>query len=130
MMENGEKDLITSGEVMYYAPTSGTTSKSKFIPKYTHFKESELKCPAPLGRSMVFANMFATWRTPLGVQVTPGSADYLQGLFSAKPYNYPAPPEAYCIADLTDALYVQMAFSLRMTTLTSLQSCASSFPLF
>ena len=46
MMENGEKDLIASGEVVYYAPTSGTTSKSKFIPKYTHFKENELKFAA------------------------------------------------------------------------------------
>ena len=107
-MENGEKDLITSGEVVYYAPTSGTTSKSKFIPKYTHFKESELKFSAPLGRSVVFANMFATMRTPLGMPVTPGTTKYLriQGLLSAEPYDYSVPPEAYILhGRLTDALY-------------------------
>ena len=127
MMENGEKDLIASGEVVYYAPTSGTTSKSKFIPKYTHFKENELKFAAPLGRSVVFANMFATRRTPLGVPVTPGSAEYLQGLLSAEPYNYPTPPEAYRIANLTDALYVQMVFTLKMTTLTNTTTIVSIF---
>ena len=119
MMENGEKDLIASGEVLYYAPTSGTTSKSKFIPKYTHFKENELKLAAPLGRTLVFANMFATMWTPLGVPVTPGSAKHLQALLSAEPYDYPAPPEAYYIADLTDALYVQIVFTLKRTTLTN-----------
>ena len=127
MMENGEKDLIASGEVVFYAPTSGTTSKSKFIPKYSDFKENELKLAAPLGRTVVFANMFATMRTSLGVPVTPGSAKHLQALLSAEPYNYPAPPEAYCIADLTDALYVQMVFALKMTPLTNTTTIMSFF---
>ena len=127
MMENGEKDLITSGEVVYYAPTSGTTSKSKFIPKYTHFKESELKFSAPLGRSVVFANMFATMRTPLGMPVTPSTTKYLQDLLSAEPYDYPVPPEAYYMADLRDALYVQMVFTLKMTPLTNTTTIMSFF---
>ena len=126
-MENGEKDLIASGEVAFYAPTSGTTSKSKFIPKYTHFKVDELKHAAPPGRTLVFANMFATMWTPLGVPVTPGSAKHLQALLSAEPYNYPAPPEAYSISDLTDALYVQMVFALKMPSLTNATTIMSFF---
>ena len=127
MMENGEKDLIASGEVAFYAPTSGTTSKSKFIPKYTHFKVDELKHAAPPGRTLVFANMFATMWTPLGVPVTPGSAKHLQALLSAEPYNYPAPLEAYSISDLTDALYVQMVFALKMPSLTNATTIMSFF---
>ena len=115
MMYNGERDLIACGNVLYYAPTSGTTSKSKFIPRYMDIAaaSSELKHAAPAGKTVVFANMFGTKYTPLGVPVTPGSAKYLHALLSAEPYTYPAPPEAYYIADLTDALYVQMVFALK-----------------
>lgn len=127
MMENGEKDLIATGEVVYYAPTSGTTSKSKFIPKYTHYKANELNHAAPPGKSVVFANMFATIWTPLGVPVTPGSAKFLQALLSTEPYNYPVPLEAYCIADLTDALYVQIVFALKMIPPTNTTTIMSFF---
>ena len=88
MMENGEKDLIASGEVVYYALTGGTTSKSKFIPKYSLVKQNEVKLAEPQGRSVLFANMYADLWTPLGVPVVPSSAKYLQALLSAEPYNY------------------------------------------
>ena len=92
MMENGEKDLIASGEVVYYALSGGTTSKSKFIPKYSLVKQNEVKPAAPQGRSVLFANMYAAVWTPLGVPIVPSSAKHLQAFLSAEPYNYPAPP--------------------------------------
>ena len=127
MMENGEKDLIASGEVVYYALTGGTTSKHKIIPKYTHFTENEVKLAEPQGRSVLFANTYPAVGTPFGVPVVPGSVKYLQAFLSAEPYNYPAPPEAYYIADLTDALYVQMVFALKMTPLTNTTTIVTFF---
>ena len=114
MVDNGEKDLIVCGDVVFYAPTSGTTSKSKFIPKYADFKSDELKHAIKAEKTVVFANMFKTMWTPLGVPVIPGSSKHLHTLLSVEPYTYPAPPKAYYIADLTDALYVQMVFALKM----------------
>ena len=114
MMENGEKDLIACGNVLFYAPTSGTTSKSKFIPKFASFKSDELGQAVQAEKTVLFANMFKTMHTSLGVPVTPGSAKHLQALLSVKPYTYPAPAKAYRIAHLSDALYVQMVFALKM----------------
>ena len=113
MMDSGEKDLIVCGDVVYYAPTSGTTSKSKFIPKYANFKGDEMK-HAMLGPTAMFANVQETksW-SPLGVPVIPDSSNFLRALLSVEPYTYPAPPKAHYIADLTDALYVQMVFALK-----------------
>jgi len=115
MMDSGEKDLIVCGDVVYYAPTSGTTSKIKYIPKYANFKGDEMK-HAMLGPTAMFANMprEKTEWTPLGVPIIPGSSNLLRALLSVEPYTFPAPPKAYYIADLTDALYVQMVFALKM----------------
>jgi len=110
MMENGEKDLITCGEVVFYAPTSGTTSSSKFIPKYAHFKAED----AAPDRTLLFANILGSKQTELGVPITPTSASHLNALLSAEPYTYPIPSKAYLVADLTEALYVQMLFALKM----------------
>ena len=113
MMDSGEKDLIVCGDVVYYAPTSGTTSEIKYIPKYANFKGDEMK-HAMLGPTAMFANMprVKKWMA-LGVPIIPGSSNLLHALLSVEPYTFPAPPKAYYIADLTDALYVQMVFALK-----------------
>ena len=35
MVEKGEENLLSPNKVTYYSPTSGTTSSSKLIPKFT-----------------------------------------------------------------------------------------------
>jgi len=114
MMDSGEKDLIVCGDVVYYAPTSGTTSESKLIPKYTNFRGDEMNHAIQLGKTVMFANIFETVWTPHGVPIIAGSSSFLHALLSVEPYPLPSPPKAYCIADLTDALYVQMVFALKM----------------
>ena len=93
MMKNGEKDLIACGNVEFYAPTSGTTSKSKFFPIYAPFKAWAvgLRNTTPPGKTILFSNMFGSMGTPCGVPITPASAKYLHALLSVEPYTYTQP---------------------------------------
>ena len=120
MVDNGEKDLVAvCGDVVYYAPTSGTTSKSKLIPKYANFKGDEMDHATQVGKTVMFANMLKSEWAPHGVPIIPVTANFLRALFSAEPNTYPAPSKAYYIADLSDALYVQMVFALKVAPNTS-----------
>ena len=129
MIEHGEKDLIASGPATWYSPTSGTTSKSKLIPKFTPIVSQKINHvipPAgrPAGQYVFFANMYPTNMTVLGVPIIAGSAKACQSMLSEDPYTNPFPPEAYSIVNLADALYVQLVFALttdrsKITVITS-----------
>ena len=124
MIEHGEKDLTASGPATWYSPTSGTTSKSKLIPKFTPFSGQKFNHIAPAGQYLFFANMYPAKVTVLGVPIIAGSANGCQSMLSEDPYTNPSPPEAYSIVNLADALYVQLVFALttdrsKITVITS-----------
>ena len=107
MVEKGEKNLIARGEVVFYAPTSGTTSKSKLLPR---FSSPTLKFSTK--KNLLLLCWHKDTTTSLGVPIKSASCAVIGATIDADPSAYAAPIEAYKIDDMTTALYVQLVFGL------------------
>ena len=120
MVEKGEDNLLTIGKVVYYSPTSGTTSKSKLLPRFI--------APGSKAGSFAFEQtlLLASWHqglsTPLGVPIIPGSNADIGALIDRDPSQFVAPPEAYQITDFMSAIYVQMVFGLKTSSVKTILS--------
>ena len=118
MAQNGEENLIAPGKVVFFAPTSGTTSKSKLFPRFS----LPPQLPLRYKRSMLLFCWHRYAATPSGVPITPANTAVIGATIEANPTAYAAPPEAYRIQDLGTALYVQLVFGLKDCTLESIWS--------
>ena len=119
MIDGGETDLIACGDVAFFCPTSGTTSKSKIIPAYSSFKPEYWKHAMEEGKTAIFTTLYKTTVTPHGKPIMPASVDSLGSLLSVQPYTYPAPFNAYTITDMRAAFYIQMVFTLKIAPLNT-----------
>lgn len=111
MVEKGENNLIVNGKVTYYAPTSGTTSKSKLIPRFV--TESTRRFPLQYNQLMLLTCWYTHTYTPAGVPIIPGSTADVGAAVGANPASFAAPLEAYKIHDVKTALYVQLVLGLK-----------------
>ena len=107
MVEKGEKNLIARGEVVFYAPTSGTTSKSKLLPR---FSSPTLKFSTK--KNLLLLCWHKDTTTSFGVPIKSASCAVIGATIDADQSAYAAPIEAYKIDDLITALYVQLVFGL------------------
>ena len=114
MVEKGEENLLSPDKVTYYSPTSGTTNKSKLFPKFIppgsdvsalDFNQALLLCSSYQGKS-----------TPLGVPIIPGLNAQVQARLDHSESSFVAPREAYRITDFMSAIYVQMVFGLKTSS--------------
>ena len=111
MVEKGEENLIAMGKVVFYSPTSGTTSKSKLFPRFV-----DLACKPELkgfDQCLLLLCWHHDMRTPLGVPIIPGSNATFGPFVDHYPSQFVAPQEAYKITDFPTAIYVQMVFGLK-----------------
>ena len=118
MVEKGEENLLSPDKVIYYSPTSGTTSKSKLFPRFV--------APGRTGntfeQTLMLMSWHQDWSTPLGVPIIPGSNADCAALIEQNPSQFVAPPEAYQITDFKSAVYVQMVFGLKTSSVKSILS--------
>ena len=119
MVEKGESNLLTTDKVIWYAPTSGTTSKSKLFPK---FVAPAAKQGPRFERVMLFVCWCQDASIPLGVPITPGGIADFGAMIDAYPAKFVAPPETYQISDFASAMYVQMVFGLKESSLECILS--------
>ena len=112
MVEKGEENLISPDKVIYYSPTSGTTSSSKLFPKFVAPGRSGYTSE----QTLLLMSRHQDRSTPLGVPIIPGSNADVGALIEQNPLHFLAPPEAYQIADFKSAVYIQMVFGLKTSS--------------
>ena len=113
MVTHGTENLIATGRVIFYAPTSGTLSKSKLFPRFSH--PPKLSFPTEK-KIMLLVCWHKDKTTQLGVPITPANTAVIGATIDNDPSIYAAPLDAYAIQDMTTALYVQLLFGLKDTT--------------
>lgn len=118
MVEKGEESLLTSDTVVYYTPTSGTTSKSKLFPQFVApgTKIKALTAAFEQVLLLICWHQLQDESTPLGVPIIPALNAEIGAVIDSDPSQFVAPPEAYQITDFASAMYVQMVFGLKTST--------------
>ena len=111
MVEKGEENLLTVGKVVFYYPTSGTTSKSKLLPQFVDPASKPI--PVKTEQALLFNCWHHDMQTPLGVPIIPGNNATVRAYLNNCPSAFVPPPEAYRITDFPTAIYVQMVFGLK-----------------
>ena len=111
MVDSGEENLLTAEKVVFYVPSSGTTSKSKLIPKFVD--PASTKNDFKFEQSLLLMCAAHDAQTPLGVPIVPCSNAAFKPMIDHNPSQFIAPREAYEITDFPTALYIQVLFGLR-----------------
>ena len=118
MVEKGEDNLLTTDKVVYYCPTSGTTSKSKLIPQFVAPETVPLSLA--FEQTLLLVSRHQDLSTPLDVPIIPRLNAAVGALITHDPSQFIAPPEAYKITDFTSAIYVQMVFGLKTSSVKTI----------
>ena len=114
MVEKGEENLLSPDKVTFYCPTSGTTAKSKLIPKFSPPGSGTLKMA--FDQCLFLCSLHQEKSTPLGVPIIPGLNAQTQTLHDRSESSFVAPRGAYQITDFMSAIYVQMVFGLKTSS--------------
>ena len=122
--ESGEQNLITEDTVIQFAPSSGTTGKMKLIPVTRTTLEKAL--PVPNTRSRILLLMSVpidqSYMTPSKMPIQAMSVGAMWHQLQTYPNIYVGPKEAYNLESLPVALYVQLLFGLKDTTVNVIKS--------
>lgn len=108
MVEHDEMNLIAPGKVVFYAPTSGTTSQSKLLPRFTPPPRLRFKSK----KNLLFMSCNNDRSTVHGVPIIPGYNSVIGATITADPSAFVAPVEAFKLNDFITSLYVQLVFGL------------------
>ena len=113
MIEKGEENLLSPDKVTFYCPTSGTTSKSKLIPKFVPLGSDASQMS--FNQTLLLCSSHEEKSTPLGVPIIPGLNAQVQAWLDrdTSGSSFVAPHEVYQISDFMSAIYVQMVFGLK-----------------
>ena len=114
MVEKGEENLLSPDKVTFYCPTSGTTAKSKLIPKFSPPGSDTPQMD--FDQSLLLCSLHQEISTPLGVPIIGGLNVILEATLDRYKSNFVTPREAFQITDFMSAIYVQMVFGLRVTS--------------
>jgi len=137
MMEKGEKNLLTSYPVSYYAITGGTTGASKYLPvsdrgiqTFVDYASSITKAviseyyqntklhDEPAGFSLTLLNVFKK-NLPDGSQTGCISASCInQDVLDILQYLRTTPKEAMCSEDMTNPKYLHAFYALSERNVT------------
>ena len=112
MVEKGEDNLLTVDKVLYYYPSSGTTAKSKLIPQFVAPDPG----PKVLDQCLLLLSWHQGLSTSLGVPIIPRLNADVGALIDDDSSQFIAPPEAFKITDFMSAIYVQMVFGLKTSS--------------
>ena len=116
MVEKGEENLLSPDKVTFYCPTSGTTTKSKLIPKFSP-PGSDTILTMDFDQCLLLVSPYQDRSTPLGVPIIPGLNIYLEVVLDHSESNFVTPREACQITNFMSAIYVQMVFGLKVTSI-------------
>ena len=120
MVEKGDENLLSPNKVTLYCPTSssGTTSKSKLIPKFVPPDSDVL--PLEFDQALLLFSSHIDKSTPLGVPMIPVLSAYFQAVLdhdrTASESSFVAQHEVYQLSDFMSAIYVQMVFGLKTSS--------------
>ena len=138
----GERGILTASDPVYYAITSGSTDRPKYVPVTEHDMRVHLgfihsgimgmvdehfasSCPDILSRKVFQVGEFARTALPSGVMCGVRSASLYQwldrdGSFDASPFC--VPKEVLFPDELEDLTYVKVRFALAERHLVSMHS--------
>ena len=138
----GERGILTASDPVYYAITSGSTDRPKYVPVTEHDMRVHLgfihsgimgmvdehfasSCPDILSRKVFQVGEFARTALPSGVMCGVRSASLYQwldrdGSFDASPFC--VPKEVLFPDELADLTYVKVRFALAERHLSSIHS--------
>ena len=114
MVEKGEENLLSPDKVTFYCPTSGTTNKSKLFPKF--IPPGSRAPPQHFDQTLLLCSLHQDKNTPLGVPIIPGLNAQTQAFLDRSESSFVAPRGAYQITDFMSAIYVQMVFGLKTSS--------------
>ena len=115
MVEKGEENLLSPDKVTFYCPTSGTTTKSKLIPKFSP-PGSDTILTTDFDQCLLLGSQYQDGSTPLGVPIIAGLNIHLEAILDCYESNFITPREAYQTTDFMSAIYVQMVFGLKTSS--------------
>ena len=115
MVEKGEENLLSPDKVIFYCPTSGTTTKSKLIPKFSPPGSDTLALDFDQG--LVLCSSCQDRSTPLGVPIIAGLNVHIETTLDRSESSFVTPREAYRITDFMSAIYIQMVFGLKVASI-------------
>ena len=126
-MERGEKNILVTDNISYFAHTSGTTGKQKLIPvtkkglhkasKYmaillTKFAFNNFKEKWNYGKGLLVADIVMTSSTKGGAPICSATSGGMKGIKCILPYLYTSPIEIMQIEDKDTAAYLHILFGL------------------
>ena len=114
MVEKGEENLLSPDKVTFYCPTSGTTAKSKLFPKF--IPPGSRAPPQHFDQALMLCSLHQDKNTPLGVPIIPSLNAQTQAFLDRSESSFVAPRGAYQITDFMSAIYVQMVFGLKTSS--------------
>ena len=93
MVEKGEENLLSPDKVTFYCPTSGTTTKSKLIPKFSP-PGSDTILTMDFDQRLPFGSLYQDGSTPLGVPIIRGLSIHVEETLDRYDSNFVTPREA------------------------------------
>ncbi|MDS0526417.1 GH3 auxin-responsive promoter family protein [Clostridium sp. SHJSY1] len=126
-MANGEKNILTSDDILYFGHTSGTTGKQKLIPctkrsrqvvaKYMalliiRFSYDNFKDKWNYGKGLMISDMVMTTYTKGGIPICSATSGGMKGIKSIYSYLYTSPIEVMEIKDKDASIYLHLLFAL------------------